>query len=113
MAKVEKSLQEMTKDIVKTFSAYQKTGTKKWGYSIAARDLSYQVGSLVKLIMQLDGERHKKGASVSAIKDGVSDELADILAEVLFIAHELDIDIHKAWESMLISDSGKIVSRRK
>ena len=40
-------------------------------------------------------------------------ELADILAEVLFIADGYDIDIEKAWGDMLASDRRKIAERTK
>jgi len=48
---------------------------------------------------------------MSQIKAKLSDELADIMAEVLFIAHELDIDLHSAWDNMLASDQKKISER--
>ncbi len=45
------------------------------------------------------------------IKAKLSDELSNILADVLFIAHELDIDLVEAWENMLKSDHDKIEKR--
>ena len=109
----EKSLSEMTKEIVATFEKYQKTGTTPWTYEIAAKDLSYQVGSLTKILMQMKGERFADGKNFEQLKYGASDELADILAEVLFISHELGIDIQEAWKQMSMSDEEKISIRSK
>lgn len=38
----------------------------------------------------------------------MSDELADILAEVIFVADGFGIDLTKAWNNMLESDKKKI-----
>jgi NTP pyrophosphatase (non-canonical NTP hydrolase) len=107
----EKSLTEMTREIVATFEEYKKTGTVAWTYEIAAKDLSYQIGSLMKLLMQMKGERFAHNKTPQQIKEGISDELADILAEVLFIAHDLGIDIGQAWAKMVQSDEEKIKAR--
>lgn len=101
----------MTEDVVRTFDAYMAQGTARWRYKTAALDLSYQVGSLAKRILQLDGERYPEGLSKEEIKAKIPDELADIMAEVLFIAHELGIDMNQAWESMIKSDNKKIEER--
>lgn len=108
----EKTLQELTRDVVSIFKKYEETGTTPWTYKIAAHDLSYQVGSLTKALMQLDGERHAEGANREALLAKTADELADILAEVLFIAHELGISIDEAWAGMLASDQSKIDQRK-
>jgi NTP pyrophosphatase (non-canonical NTP hydrolase) len=108
-----KSLDEMTSHVASIFKRYEATGTKPWTYEIAAKDLAYQVGSLTKLIMQKDGERFAKGKTEKELLKDISDELSDILAEVLFIAHELNIDMHEAWEAMAQSDENKISSRSK
>ena len=98
---------------MKIFKDYDKTGTKTWDYKRTAFDLSYQVGSLSKRISQLDNVRYNDGLTKKEILEKASDELADILAEVLFIAHELDIDMEKAWENMKTSDKTKIATRSK
>jgi len=106
-----KTLEEMTKQIVEMFDHYESQGTAHWTYKIAALDLSYQLGSLAKRILQLDGERYTEGLSKEEIKAKISDELADILAEALFISHELGMDMEQAWERMLASDAKKIEER--
>ena len=107
----EKSLSELKKYAVKIFTEYKKTGTVKWTYDIVAKDMSYQVGSLIKRIMQYRNERYADGLNKKEIKAHIADELADIITEVLFISHELDIDISQAWEDMAQSDKKKIASR--
>lgn len=89
-------LQAMTTQIVDVFTRYSKQGTKPWNYRVAAHDLQYQVGNLSKAILQLDGFRFKGDKSEGEVKEVIADELADIMAEVLFIAAELDIDIEQA-----------------
>jgi NTP pyrophosphatase (non-canonical NTP hydrolase) len=106
-----KTLHELTDEIVATYKSYESTGTKPWDYLIASRDLSYQVGSLTKVIMQLSKERYTKDAP-EALKAQAADELADILAEVLFIARELNIDMYQAWNKMIGSDEAKIEERK-
>ena len=41
----------------------------------------------------------------------MADELVDILAEVLFIAHDLGLDMPAAWDMMIESDHHKIAER--
>jgi NTP pyrophosphatase (non-canonical NTP hydrolase) len=102
----------MTSQVVKQMGRYkEKMGTKAWDYKIAAKDLPCQIGSLTKMLMQLEGERYRHGKSDQQIRDGISDELADLLSLVLFIAHELKIDIHQAWQGMLMSDEEKFCNR--
>lgn len=101
----------MREDVVIQMKRYQLLGTKAWDYRVAARDLPCQVGSLTKLLMQLDGERFRHNKSDRELKSQISDELADIMSLVLFIAHELDIDLEQAWREMLKSDDVKIVNR--
>lgn len=108
----EKTLQQYSKEAIATFKNYQKTGTPAWDYKIAARDLPYQVGSLTKALLQLEGTRHKEGKTNSELKAKIADELADIFAEVLFIAHGLNISLEKAWQDMLASDNKKIAARK-
>jgi hypothetical protein len=105
-----KTIQEYTKEVVATMSSYQKAGTKKWNAHTAVFDLSVQIGSLTKLFMQLENTRNAHGMSKKELKAKVGDELADIFTEVLFIAHELDIDIEDAFAKMLESDKQKVSS---
>ena len=98
----------MTTQIVDTFNKYDAQGTAHRTYETAAFDLPYQVGNLAKCILQLTGRRHKSWLTDEQIKGNLADELADIVAEALFIAHELDIDMDKAWTDMLMSDEEKI-----
>lgn len=107
-----KSLKEYTEEIVRTFKEYEKTGTVKRDYEIAMQDLPYQIGSLTKRIMQLQNKRHREGINDEQIKEYIGDELADIFAEVLFIAHELGIDVDEYRTKMLRSDQQKIEQRQ-
>lgn len=106
-----KTLAKYQTEIVHIFKEYTKQGTKPWTYKIAAFDLSYQIGSLAKRIAQLDGERYSDGMAPDEIKEKIADELADIFAEVLFISHELGIDLDSAWNKMTESDQKKISER--
>lgn len=108
---MDKTLKEYTEEALATFKNYQKTGTPAWNYSIAARDLPYQVGSLTKALLQLEGVRHTEGKSKEELRAKIADELADIFAEVLFISHGLGISLEQAWKDMLASDQRKINER--
>lgn len=101
----------MTRDIQKSIKLYPNVGTKSWDYQIAAKDIAVQTGSLIKLIMQLNNERYAHGKSNKELKVAISDELADILSLVLYVADELDIDMNEAWENMLKSDYDKVTER--
>lgn len=98
--------------IVKQMKEYSsRLGTKPWDYKTALRDLPCQVGSLTKLVMQLEEERYRHNKTNAEIKEEIGDELADILTLVVFIAHELNIDLNDAWEGMLKSDENKLSTR--
>jgi len=105
------TLSKLTHQVVEQFSHYTQTGTKSWTYQTAATDLPFQVGSLLKLIMQLNGERYRNEKSDETIRIAIADELADILSLVLFIAYELNIDIYQAFDQMLKSDAQKFAER--
>lgn len=107
----EKTLRTMTQEVVHQMNRYTKIGTKKWDYKTAVTDMPVQVGSLTKLMMQLKGDRYAHEMTEKEIKAKMADELTDILSLVLFIAHELSIDIHQAWAAMLASDDHKIDHR--
>lgn len=105
---------KMTQQVRRQMQTYpQKLHTKTWDYKIAVKDLSVQVGSLTKLSMQLENERDAYRKSDQAIKDEIADELADLLSLALFIAHELKIDIMKAWENMLKADEEKFIKNTR
>ncbi len=106
------SIQGMTEDVLRIFSKYTSTGTNPWDYKVAAFDLQYQLGNLSKRISQLDNNRYNEGLSPEKIKACIADEIADIMAEALFIAHELDIDVEKGWRAMITSDETKIKNRQ-
>ncbi|MEI6478207.1 MAG: hypothetical protein WCO52_04465 [bacterium] len=106
-----RTLADLTSDVTRIFAEYDKQGTVTWDYRIAASDLPYQLGSLTKAISQLHGERYAEGKTEEQLKRTIADELADIMAEVLFIAQDLDIDLESAWEGMLKSDTDKIKER--
>lgn len=109
---VKSDLGHMTTQVLQKMKMYpQNLGTKPWDYKTAGKDLSCQVGSLTKLLMQLEGERYRHGKTDPQIKEEIADELADILSLVLFISHELNIDITEAWNGMLESDKKKFKTR--
>lgn len=107
-----KTLSQYTKEVVKTIRSYDKTKVKKWTYETATLDLSVQVGSLIKAVMQYRNLRFAYGKNKAEIKEIIGDELADIFTEVLYIAHELDIDIDQSFNKMLKSDKEKIKKRK-
>lgn len=62
-------------------------------------------------MLQLTGERWADGKTEAELKSQMANELADIMAEALFIASELNIDMAKPWEDMLADDTKKISER--
>lgn len=100
------------KQISEIFKKYQLQGTKMWTYETASHDLQYQIGKLSKCILQLKNYRYRDNLSDEKIKENLSDELVDIIAEALFIANELNIDLDKAWDKMIESDEQKIDDRK-
>ena len=100
------------KQISEIFKKYQLQGTKMWTYETASHDLQYQIGKLSKCILQLGNFRYRDNSSDEKIKENLSDELVDIIAEVLFIANELSIDLDKAWDKMIETDEQKIDKRK-
>ncbi len=108
-----KNLKDMLAELLETWNSYEKQGTHPLTREVAAQDLQYQIGSLSKLILQLQNYRYRGELNEEQIKSKMADELADILAEVLFIADGYDIDMEKAWDDMLESDRRKIRERSK
>lgn len=101
----------MQKQVANLFKKYQSQGTKMWTYETASHDLQYQIGKLSKCILQLKNYRYRENLTDEEIKEKLADELVDIMAEVLFIADELNIDLYKSWQKMIESDENKISKR--
>ena len=106
-----KTLRELTVDIVKNYENYLRSGTVRRDAMIASRDLTYQIGTLNKLLMQLHKQRRNDGMTEEEMKSKISDELSDIMADTLYIAHELNINMDLAWEEMIKNDTSKIEKR--
>jgi NTP pyrophosphatase (non-canonical NTP hydrolase) len=106
-----KSIDDLQREVVRIYAEYEATGTNRWTHQTALIDLQYQIGALAKCVLQLQGDRFNEGKSIGELRASIGDELADILAEVLFIAHELNVDLVKAWSNMLETDENKIASR--
>lgn len=106
-----KTLDHMTEEIVAIYKEYAKQGTFDWDYRATTTDLSYQIGSLAKVVMQMQNLRYRDGMNDEQLKQKAADELADILAEVLIIANDLKIDMNAAWNGMIASDQKKISER--
>lgn len=109
----DKTIKELTQEIVTDYKDYIRSGTEPWGYEIAARDLMVQVGSLTRALMRLHNERYVGEATKEELLTIVADELSDILADTLFIANHLGIDVARAWEDMKTSDKEKIDTREQ
>jgi hypothetical protein len=109
----DKTISELTKDVRASFARYDAQGTRHWTWETAARDLPYQVGSLSKVLLQLSGDRYADGLDAAALQWQLRNELADILAEVLYIAGELKIDMNQAIAEMVKDDTKKLTDRVK
>jgi len=105
------SLKELTKKQMTVWEYYLLQGTTPWTADIAIQDLSYQIGSLTKLNLQLKNERYRHGLDDDVIKAKMADEFCDIVANTLFAASELGIDMDKAFKDMLQSDINKAIER--
>ena len=105
------TISELTKNVVASFATYDKQGTSHWSWETAAKDLSYQIGSLNKVMLQQSGERWADGKDKDALEMDFRNELADILAEVLYIAHERGIDMNRAMDEMVQDDKKKVTER--
>lgn len=107
------TISQLTKAVKESFAAYDQQGTRHWTWEVAARDLAYQIGSLNKVILQLSGDRWTDGKDNEALEADFRDELADILAEVLYIASKRGIDMNRAMNEMIASDQRKVSQRTK
>jgi hypothetical protein len=107
------SLDDITAKVVKSFAQYDQQGTSHWTWEVAAQDLIYQVGSLHKVMLQMSGSRWADKKSSSELEAQFRNELADILSEVLYIAHARGIDMNQAMSEMYTDDTTKVESRKK
>jgi hypothetical protein len=107
------TLSQLTQIVKDSFAQYDKQGTKHWTWEVAAKDLAYQIGSLNKVILQLSGDRWADRKDKDTLEAEFRDELADILAEVLYIASERGIDMNQAMGEMVQSDNRKVEERTK
>jgi hypothetical protein len=105
------TITELSKIVKDSFGTYDAQGTKHWTWKTAVRDLTYQIGSLSKITLQLTNYRWADGKKEPELMAEFSDELADIMAEVLYIASELDIDMNEAMAAMVKSDQKKVSER--
>ncbi|HSX01839.1 MAG TPA: hypothetical protein VLI05_00835 [Candidatus Saccharimonadia bacterium] len=107
------TITELTKVVKASFAQYDVQGTRHWTWRVAAQDLSYQIGSLHKVMLQLSNDRYADGKDQAELEEILNDELADILAEVLYIASERGIDMNQAMAAMVKSDRRKVKERTK
>jgi hypothetical protein len=105
------TLAELTAAVKTSFATYDKQGTAHWTWEVAAQDLAYQIGSLNKVILQLSGHRWADKKDTEALEADFRNELADILAEVLYIAAERGIDMNRAMDEMVADDHRKVSER--
>ncbi|HTH72271.1 MAG TPA: hypothetical protein VL737_02815 [Candidatus Pristimantibacillus sp.] len=107
------TISELTKAVKNSFAKYDKQGTAHWTWEVAAKDLAYQIGSLNKVILQLEGYRWADGKDKETLEADFRNELADILAEVLYVAAERGIDMNRAMDEMVDDDQRKVSERTK
>lgn len=107
------TITQLTMAIKDSFAKYDKQGTKHWTWEVAVRDLSYQIGSLNKVILQISGDRWADNKDKKILEADFRNELADILAEVLYVAAERGIDMNRAMDEMLADDQRKVIERTK
>lgn len=105
------TINEITKAVRNSFAKYDNQGTKHWDWEVAAKDLAYQIGSLNKVMLQLSDHRWADGKDKEALEEDFRNELADILAEVLYIASERGIDMNRAMDEMVADDQRKVTER--
>jgi hypothetical protein len=107
------TIAELTVAVKRSFARYDQQGTRHWTWQVAAHDLSYQIGSLHKVMLQLSGDRWADGKDQQTLEADFRNELADILAEVLYIAAERGIDMNRAMDEMVADDQRKVSQRTK
>jgi len=105
------TINQLSQAVRNSFAKYAKQGTDHWTWEVAAKDLAYQIGSLNKVMLQLSNHRWADGKSKDALETEFRNELADILAEVLYIASERGIDMNVAMDEMVADDRRKVSER--
>ena len=105
------TLSQLTAGIKNSFAKYDQQGTQHWTREVAAKDLAYQIGSLNKVMLQQSNHRWSDGKDAASLEADFRNELADILAEVLYIAAELNIDMNRAMDEMMDDDQRKVTER--
>jgi NTP pyrophosphatase (non-canonical NTP hydrolase) len=105
------TINELSQAVKNSFATYDKQGTQHWTWEVAAKDLAYQIGSLNKVMLQLSDHRWADGKDKKALEADFRNELADILAEVLYIADERGIDMNIAMDEMVADDHAKVTER--
>jgi len=63
--------------------------------------------------LQLEGYRWADGKDKETLEADFRNELADILAEVLYVAAERGIDMNRAMDEMVDDDQRKVSERTK
>jgi len=105
------TITELSQAVKKSFANYDNQGTQHWTWEIAAQDLAYQIGSLNKVMLQLSGHRWADDKDKAALETDFRNELADILAEILYIADERGINMNIAMKEMIADDHRKVAER--
>lgn len=105
------TISELTAAVKNSFAKYDKQGTDHWTWEVAAKDLAYQIGCLNKVMLQLSNHRWNDGKDKATLEADFRNELADILAEALYIASERGIDMNRAMDEMVADDQRKVTER--
>lgn len=74
---------------------FEKVEGKEWGVEGAVMELAKQVGELSKLVMAYEGY-YIDDPRRTGTKEGIADELADILYAVIRVARHYHIDLLQA-----------------
>lgn len=94
------TFQEHIEQIRSNIKRFQKIEGKKWGAEGAVIELTKQVGQLSALVMAQEKyyfpDRGEIDAKYLASKEALADELADIIAAVVRIADNYEIDLEAA-----------------
>jgi len=57
-------LNKLTEQVREIYAEYESGGTNRWTYETALIDLSYQVGTLSKIMLQLRGDRFSESTVI-------------------------------------------------
>jgi len=76
--------------------------------------LTEEVGELARLMARQYGEQSfKKEKELESIKDGIADELADIVFVLTCLANQMDIDLESAINKNMIKKTSRDSERHK